>query len=209
MCTLPIPPISKLSFLLCCYRTHSSPYHRQQILGCICSSGFTGPDCSQAITPGSGLWEVLSQVPHPNTSRLARMGHTMVHTPGVLLVYAGYSLTYGLLNDLQSYNLSSNTWSLVEVNQLKSSLPSARYLHSAMLHTVSKCEIQCWPPGPSCSKGNLCSYIVAVLLVRDGKIYVLTPSSPFLFLVFVALPLVYFAIACQQNRQLCRLLFKG
>ncbi|KAJ7326013.1 Multiple epidermal growth factor-like domains protein 8 [Desmophyllum pertusum] len=135
MCTLPIPPISKLSFLLCCYHTHSSPYHRQQTLGCICSSGFTGPDCSQAITPGSGLWEVLSQVPHPNTSRLARMGHTMVHTPGVLLVYAGYSLTYGLLNDLQSYNLSSNTWSLVEVNQLKSSLPSARYLHSAVLHT--------------------------------------------------------------------------
>lgn len=61
----------------------------------------------------------------------------MVHGPGVLLVYAGYSVTYGLLDDLQSFNLSSNTWSHVEVNQLESSTPSARYLHSAVFHIVS------------------------------------------------------------------------
>ena len=61
----------------------------------------------------------------------------MVHGPGVLLVHAGYSLTYGLLDDLYSYNLTSNTWSLVEVNQVEMTVPSARYLHSAVFHTVS------------------------------------------------------------------------
>ncbi|XP_078380393.1 multiple epidermal growth factor-like domains protein 8 isoform X1 [Oculina patagonica] len=107
--------------------------------GCVCSDGFTGPDCSQVISPGRGLWEALSYRLHPNisTDYLARMGHTMVHGPGVLLVFAGYSFTYGLLDDLQSFNLSSNTWSLVEVNQLESSIPSVRYLHSAVFHTDS------------------------------------------------------------------------
>ena len=61
----------------------------------------------------------------------------MVHGPGVLLAFAGYSLTRGVLNDLQSFNLSSNTWSLVEVNQLESSIPSARYLHTAVFYIVS------------------------------------------------------------------------
>ncbi|XP_022797777.1 multiple epidermal growth factor-like domains protein 8 [Stylophora pistillata] len=108
-----------------------------QIVGsCVCSSGFAGPDCSQVVTPGDGVWEVIGG-PHPNssTNRLARMGHTMVHGPGVLLVYAGYSFTYGLLDDLYSYNLTSNTWSIVEVNRIDATVPSARYLHSAVFHT--------------------------------------------------------------------------
>ncbi|XP_066023971.1 multiple epidermal growth factor-like domains protein 8 [Pocillopora verrucosa] len=112
--------------------------HCNQTLGsCICSSGFAGPDCSQVITPGDGVWEVLSGGPHPNksTNRLARMGHTMVHGPGVLLVYAGYSFTYGLLDDLYSYNLTSNTWSLMEVNRVNVTVPPSRYLHSAVFHT--------------------------------------------------------------------------
>ena len=122
-----------------CPITHSPYCHQQAVGGCVCADGFTGPDCSQVITPGTGLWEVLSHGPSPNisTDYLARMGHTMVHGPGVLLVYAGYSLTYGLLDDLQSFNLSSSTWSLVEVNQLESSIPTARYLHSAVFYIVS------------------------------------------------------------------------
>ena len=85
------------------------------------------------------MWEVLSGGSHPNksTNRLARMGHTMVHGPGALLVYAGYSFTYGLLDDLYSYNLTSNTWSLMEVNRVNVTVPPARYLHSAVFHTVS------------------------------------------------------------------------
>ena len=115
----------------------------QQTLGsCVCTDGFTGPDCSQVITPGTVLWEVLSHGRSLNisTNYLARMGHSMVHGPGVLLAYAGYSLGHGLLNDLQRFNLSSNTWSLVEVNQLESSIPSARYLHSAVFYIVSICK---------------------------------------------------------------------
>ena len=119
--------------------THLPTCRQQTLGGCICSVGFAGPNCSQVVTLATGLWEVLSHGPGPNISAdyLARMGHTMVHGPGVLLVYAGYSLAYGLLNDLQSYNLSTNTWSLVEVNQLESSIPSARYLQSAVFYNVS------------------------------------------------------------------------
>jgi len=122
-----------------CPSTHSLNCHQQTLGGCICADGFTGPDCSQVITPGTVLWEVLSHGPSRNisTDYLARMGHTMVHVPGVLLAYAGYSLTHGLLNDLQSFNLSSSTWSLVEVNQLEGRIPSARYLHSTVFYIVS------------------------------------------------------------------------
>ena len=118
---------------------HSPFCHQQTSGGCVCSDGFTSPDCSQVINSGTGLWEVLGHGPRPNisTDYLARMGHTMVHGPGVLLVYAGYSFTYGILDDLQSFDLGANTWSHVEINQLESSIPSARYLHSAVFHTVS------------------------------------------------------------------------
>ena len=121
--------------------THSLNCHQQTVGSCVCTDGFTGPDCSQVITPGTVLWEVLSHGHSLNisTNYLARMGHSMVHGPGVLLAYAGYSLSHGLLNDLQRFNLSSNTWSLVEVNQLESSIPSARYLHSAVFYIVSIC----------------------------------------------------------------------
>ena len=61
----------------------------------------------------------------------------MVHGPGYLLVYAGYSILHGLLDDLLSFNLSSNVWSPVEANQLPGSIPSARYLHSAAFYMVS------------------------------------------------------------------------
>ena len=66
------------------------------------------------------------------------MGHTMVRGPGYLLVYGGYSLVHGLLNDLLSFNLSTNTWSHVEVNQVPSRVPGGRFLHSAVLFAVSK-----------------------------------------------------------------------
>lgn len=129
----------KLSHLVQCPGTHSPNSHQQTQGGCVCADGFTGPNCSQVISPGTALWEVLSDGSNANisTDYLARMGHTMIHGPGVLLAYAGYSITHGLLNDLQSFNLSSNTWSLVEVNQLESSIPSARYLHSAVFYIVS------------------------------------------------------------------------
>ena len=61
----------------------------------------------------------------------------MVHGPGYLLVFAGYSTSYGLLDDILSFNITSNTWSVIEINQLPSNVPSARYLHSAVFHGVS------------------------------------------------------------------------
>lgn len=71
------------------------------------------------------------------------MGHTMVHSPGYLLVYAGYSLIHGMLGDILSFNLSANAWSHVEVNQVPGRVPSSRYLHSAVFHVVSNGRTDC------------------------------------------------------------------
>ena len=112
----------------------------QQSLGlCVCSSKFTGSDCSQAVVPGKALWEVMSDVPNPNTSSsyLARMGHTMISHPDFLLVFAGFSLAYGLLVDLQRFDIESSKWALIETNQVRGKIPAARYLHSAVLREVS------------------------------------------------------------------------
>ena len=115
-------------------------FNSQTLGHCVCTSGFTGPDCSQTLTVGAGLWrKVLADLSHPNVtvSHVARLGHSMVHGPGYLLVFAGYSTSRGLLDDILSFNITSNTWSVIEVNQLPSDVPSARYLHSAVFHGVS------------------------------------------------------------------------
>lgn len=118
--------------------THFLSFH-QTLGGCVCSSGFAGPDCSETVTPATGVWEVLSDVADLNVSisPVARMGHTMVHGPGFLLVYAGYSLAHGFLSDLLRFNLSTNTWTHIEVNQMPSQVPAARFLHSAVFSGVN------------------------------------------------------------------------
>ena len=115
-------------------------FNSQTLGHCVCTSGFIGPDCSQTLTIGTGLWEkVFADLPRPNitVSHMARLGHSMVHGPGYLLVFAGYSTSYGLLDDILSFNITSNAWSVIEINQLPSNVPSARYLHSAVFHGVS------------------------------------------------------------------------
>ena len=84
------------------------------------------------------MWETLSNVPHLNLSgsHLARMGHTIVQTSGRLLVFGGYSLVRGLMNDVFSFNLTTHMWSHVSVNQTPETIPVARFLHSAVFYKV-------------------------------------------------------------------------
>ena len=85
------------------------------------------------------MWETLSNVHHLNLSgsHLARMGHTIVQSSGHLLVFGGYSLVRGLMNDILSFNLTTHMWSHVSVNQAPETIPAARFLHSAVFYKVS------------------------------------------------------------------------
>ncbi|XP_074634355.1 multiple epidermal growth factor-like domains protein 8 isoform X4 [Acropora palmata] len=106
---------------------------------CVCSRGFVGQDCSQVTTAGTGVWETLSSVTDLNLtcSHLARMGHTMVEAPGSLIVFGGYSLAHGLLSDILSFNLTTSVWSCLTPDQGLGSLPTARFLHSAVFYKDS------------------------------------------------------------------------
>ena len=115
------------------------PCNQQSLESCVCFSGFVGQDCSQVITAGTGIWETLSSVTDLNLtcSHLARMGHTMVEAHGNLIVFGGYSLSHGLLSDILSFNLTTSVWSCLIPDQGLGSLPTARFLHSAVFYKVS------------------------------------------------------------------------
>ncbi|XP_069798535.1 multiple epidermal growth factor-like domains protein 8 [Narcine bancroftii] len=93
---------------------------------CICVDGFTGADCSSQTSPGSLIWETLSDggLPHP------RFGHSMVEGPtSTFWVFGGLSLQEGILGSLYSYSVTQRRWS--QELRGKTLGPTARYFHAA------------------------------------------------------------------------------
>ncbi|XP_071958650.1 multiple epidermal growth factor-like domains protein 8 [Antedon mediterranea] len=113
---------------------------------CVCDAGFGGVSCNQGIDNKTVVWTTIFDPDMLPNAKICgqdypcgRDSHVMLKTPdGNLIIFGGFSMQHGFMNDIWSFNTSSREW---KKQQPSTSLKPSPRGHTAACYYGNKMVI--------------------------------------------------------------------